>query len=202
MQDVNNNARFSGMKKITEVPNGSVHECPPTWTGVLAMLLRKIVKDDFDGKGVDGVIQYPDESLTYPQLTEMVQNMHRAYNPNIDDKEVKSMVSYLMKELSIEAISIKYLGEFLHLLDLEWVDITLVLGRKSGTIKSYTKHIGGIGINGYDKPTYNQQHFAKYKTHEEQVTLLEPSAILSKLKGKENGKQTGTKSRKSKNQSD
>ena len=45
---------LQGFRRITDTENGSVQDVTNTWGGVLALLLRRIIKDNYDGKGVEG----------------------------------------------------------------------------------------------------------------------------------------------------
>ena len=61
----------------------------------------------------------------------------------------------------------KVLGEFLHILDLEWVDISISMQRKSGTVKSYTYHIGNMGVSDNVVPDLTPEYIKKSGIHDE-----------------------------------
>ena len=176
----------TGFKHIADSADGALHECPPTWPGIVAMLLRKIIVDAYDVKGVEGCMQHMDERMTLARMEATIEDTVTRYYRSPTGKpptrvEINGIKNSLLKEFAREKISIKYLGEFMNTIDADWVDLTVVIGRKSGTTKSYTTHVGGIGITDYKRPQYNAQHFDFYKTHEVQVVLDEPSIMEKKI---------------------
>lgn len=168
----NKEITLQGFRRITDTENGSVQDVSNTWGGVLSLLLRKIIKDNYDGKGVDGCPQMEDESLIYSQMTEIIEEALRVYSGNtLDQNKITAEKARLLKELSRETISIKYLGELFHILDLPWVDITVTLQRKSGTIKSYTAHVGGVGLTQYERPIRDENLIEQQKLHENSAEI-------------------------------
>lgn len=190
MNDIREEFQLTGFRKVTDTEDGGIRDIRPTWGGILAMLLRKIAIDKYDGKGIEGMPQFDDEKLTYPQFEEIIETTLQRYNGGkLSKQELNTERSRLLKEFSRDFLSIKFLGEFLNVLDLEWVDLTLVLQRRSGTTKSYTCHIGGIGQTTYDKPTYNEEYFKQSGTHEEVIQKPETEVLRveKKSRGKKNG---------------
>ena len=61
------------------------------WPGICAMLLRKIIRDMYIGKGKEGFMQWQDENITYPQMEELIEEfVKRYYGSSISDAELKS----------------------------------------------------------------------------------------------------------------
>ena len=181
---MNEDILIKGFRRISDTEDGSMCDAPNDWTGILSMLLRKMVKDMYDGKGMEGCMQFQKEDITYSQMEEMIERfILRYYGDDISESELKAEKSRLMTEFSRDSISIKVLGEFLMVLDLEWVDIRIVAGRKSGTVKSYTKHIGGIGTVQYQEPENTEAYFKQSGIHNEPIPM--PKSIVEKKKTKE-----------------
>lgn len=180
-----NGIAIKGFRRITDTEHGCEFELPNTWPGVLGRLLRKITKDKYDGRGRDGVFQWQEEALTYTQFEEQIEELVRAmHGENVSDATLKSEKSRLLTEFQRpEGVSIKVLGEFLMVLDPEWVDITVTIGRKSGTIKPFTVHIGGLGTTTYPEPTRDEEYFQMTGIHEEQLPM--PESIVTKKMNKE-----------------
>lgn len=177
---------LQGFRRITDTENGSIQDVTNTWGGVLSLILRRIIKDNYDGKGVEGYPQMEDESLIYSQMTEIIEEALRTYSGNtLDQNKITAEKARLLKELSRETISIKYLGELFHILDLPWVDITITMQRKSGTIKSYTAHVGGVGLTQYVRPVRNQELIDQQKLHEESAEINHELYSLGKQVRKE-----------------
>lgn len=170
-----------GFKAIVESPDGRLVDCPASWGGALAMLLRKILVDNYDGKGLEGHIPQPDERMSQAKMESIIEETVTQYSQTkLTRTEINSIKSSLMKEFSREFLSVKYLGEYFHIIDAEWVDFTVVLNRKSGTIKSYTVHIGGLGTEQYNPPKYTNEHYNFYKTHNMKLMIEEPSTLVKK----------------------
>ncbi len=175
---------LKGFKRITDSEDGAIRDIRATWPGVLAMLLRKIVIDHYDGKGISGYPQSQLENISYSQMEEIIEETIKRYSGNqLNASEIKNEKGRLLTEFARDALSIKVLGEFLGVLDLEWLDVTLTLHRKSGTIKSYTQHIGGIGHVNYKKPILNEEYYQQLGIHEHPVTVEE--SIITRKQVKE-----------------
>lgn len=167
---VNEELVYRGMKKITNTADGSVREVPATWPGVLAMLLRRIIIDQYDGKGREGVLPEMDERLTYERLEDILEKRIQELNGGqLTEREVMTEKTRMMTEFARDGLSIKAFGDFLTIMGYEWVDLAIVVNRPSGTVKSYTTHIGGTGVTAYQRPTYNQEYFDAMGTHEEVI---------------------------------
>lgn len=156
-----------GFRRITD-GEGSLQDIPPTWPGLLALLLRKITIDKYDGRDRENCIQMPDESMSYGYVEELLSRVIQEYNGNtLSEADLKTERTRLLTEFARPSITIKTFGTFLNMLDLNWAEITVTIQRKSGTIKSYTKHIGGIGIKDYVQPIRNQEFIETLGLHED-----------------------------------
>lgn len=165
---IKENLQLTGFRKITESKDGAMQDIPATWGGVLAALLRKIVKDRYDGKGKVDCTQFEDEKITFTQMEEIIESTLQKYNNNtLSRNDLNAERSRLLKEFSRDFISVKVLGEFLHILDLEWVDISISMQRKSGTVKSYTYHIGNMGVSDNVVPDLTPEYIKKSGIHDE-----------------------------------
>ena len=63
----NEDTMLRGFRKITDSKDGGLGEVTNDWPGICAMLLRKIIRDMYIGKGKEGFMQWQDENITYPQ---------------------------------------------------------------------------------------------------------------------------------------
>lgn len=173
--------KLSEFEQITNSPNGNIDQCSKTWTGVLAMLIRKIVIDNHDFVNVD---KMPLEKTTYPQLVELITDRLTNNNPNMSNGDLASLKSTMIKQISNNVVSIKILGEFLSLLEPEFVDFTITLGRKSGTIKSYTIHIGSSDTKQLKRYTENY-YKQNPQIHANKIEIVNET-VLSKVRKAEN----------------
>lgn len=165
--------KLSEFEQITNSVNGNIDQCSKTWTGALAMLLRKIVVDNHDFVNVDNL---PLEKTTYPQLVELITDTLMSNNPNMSNGDLASLRSTMIKQISNNVVSIKILGGFLSLLDPEFIDFTITLGRKSGTIKSYTVHIGSQATK--QKKRYSENYYNQNpQIHANKVEIVNETAI-------------------------
>ena len=65
--------------KITDSKDGGLGEVTNDWPGICAMLLRKIIRDMYIGKGKEGYMQWQDERITYPQMEELIEEFVKRY---------------------------------------------------------------------------------------------------------------------------
>lgn len=159
------------MERILSSPDGEINDTNrKTWGGVLAYLLRKILVDLYDGKGVEGNIQFPDERLTAYQLDELLEaSLKNLFSDKLTQSELNIKKNAIIKEMARDKMTMKYFGDLLTVLNPEWVDFTIVIQRKSGITKSYTAHIGGIGTGSYTRPAYNDEYFEQTQSHKEAI---------------------------------
>ena len=177
MSDESKSCKLNDFEQIALSPNGNINECSRTWTGVLAMLLRLVAIDKHDFAHREDT---DSEKVTYPQLVELITDKLTFNSPNISPGNLASLRSTLIKQISDKNVSIKILGEFLSLLDPEFIDLTLTLKRQSGTIKSYTIHIGTNDTKELKKR--DEEYFANNPhLHENKMEIMNET-ILSKVR--------------------
>ena len=102
--------KLSEFEQITNSVNGNIDQCSKTWTGALAMLLRKIVVDNHDFVNVDNL---PLEKTTYPQLVELITDTLMSNNPNMSNGDLASLRSTMIKQISNNVVSIIELKNFI-----------------------------------------------------------------------------------------
>lgn len=170
---------YRGFRKITNTEDGAIRDIRATWPGILAMLLRRIVIDQYDGKE-KGVIE-PDERLTYEMFEKFLEGKIQELNGGqLSEREVQSEKSRMLTEFARDGLSIKAFGDFLTIMDYDWVDIAIVVNRRSGTVKSYTTHIGGTGAVRYNRPAYNDEYFEEMGTHDNPIPKPENEILAKK----------------------
>ena len=178
----NEDTILRGFRKITDSKDGGLGEVTNDWPGICAMLLRKIIRDMYIGKGKEGFMQWQDENITYPQMEELIEEfVKRYYGSSISDAELKSEKSRLLTEFSRDGISFKVLGELLLVLDFDWVDISITAARKSGTVKTYMQHIGGIGKTQFEHPEYTEEFNRESGGHDNPSDCPD-SLVVKKIK--------------------
>lgn len=152
--------QLKGMRLITDSEDGGINNTLRSdWTGLLALLLRKIMNDMYFGKGKSEFEQLPDRKITYAQFDELLEEyIKKVYVNDLSDKELNSIKTHLTTAFSQNGISIKTFGEFLSVLDLDALVISVTVARKGDKdLRTYAQSIGRFTIGQTDLQPINQQ---------------------------------------------